>query len=297
VRILVLGAGGQLGQELVGTLSRKGHQVTALGRRTLDITDAGAVEAALSGDDYQRVVNCAAYTKVDQAEAEPELAFAVNRDGAGNVARACALRGVPLCHLSTDFVFTQDPPAPPRPWSESDIPAPRGVYAESKRAGEMECLDAGGQLYLVRTAWLYGGSGPNFPLAICRAAAAGRTLRVVADQQGTPTWTGHLAPALALLLEGGAFDLYHLTGSGAATWLQFAEAVLAAVGIQAQVEPTTTAEWGAPAPRPRYSVLDNGQWRHLGLDPLPSWEQGLRGYVAAEAGGALADLIGRQVRD
>ncbi|HVB13392.1 MAG TPA: dTDP-4-dehydrorhamnose reductase [Candidatus Dormibacteraeota bacterium] len=288
MKILVLGAGGQLGRELSRTLRRDGHEVTALDRRALDVKDQPAVAAAVNGGGYQRVVNCAAYTKVDQAEVEVDLAFAINRDGAKHVGLACAQAGVALCHVSTDFVFTQEPPDPPRPWTESDTPHPRGVYAESKRAGELACLALGGPLYLVRTSWLYGVTGPNFPLSICRAAATGGRLRVVADQLGCPTWTGDLAPALGLLLEGEEFGVYHLTGSGATTWFHFAEMVLREVGIEAEVLPTTTAEWGAAAPRPRYSVLDNGHWRALGLEPLPAWQQGLRGYVAVEREGALA---------
>lgn len=286
----MVGANGQLGRDLVPTLRARGHEVTGLDRRALDITDAVAVTQAVANWDPERVVNCAAYTKVDQAEGEPKRAYAVNRDGARNLAQACARAGVALCHLSTDFVFGQDPPEPLRPWGETDPPAPKGVYAESKRAGELECLAAGGPLYLVRTAWLYGGRGPNFPLAISRAAAAGLNLKVVADQEGTPTWTGHLAPALSLLLEQESLGLYHLTGSGATTWLRFAKAILAEVGIAVPVEATTTAEWGAPAPRPRYSVLDNGNWRRLGMALLPAWEEGLIQYVAAERHRAFAEF-------
>jgi len=286
----VLGAGGQLGRELTAALSRAGHQVTALRRQALDVSDGRAVEAAVGAGGYQRVVNCAAYTKVDQAEAEPELAFAINRDGARNVGVACARAGIPLCHLSTDFVFTQDPARPPRPWTEQDLPEPRGVYAESKRAGELACLALDSPLYLVRTSWLYGQVGPNFPLAICRAARRTGQVRVVTDQIGCPTWTGNLAPALGRLLEGERFGLYHLSSAGSTSWFHFAEAVLRAVGIAAQVLPTTTEEWAAPAPRPRYSVLDNGNWRRQGMAALPPWEQGLLGYVASEREGALAEF-------
>ncbi|HEY6537540.1 MAG TPA: dTDP-4-dehydrorhamnose reductase [Candidatus Dormibacteraeota bacterium] len=290
MRILVLGAGGQLGVDLAAWLDLQGHEVTTRDRAQLDIVDASAVGEAVARGGYQRVVNCAAYTRVDEAERERALAFLVNQEGAGNVARACARAGVALCHLSTDFVFTQPPPEPARPWSESDQPQPQGVYAESKRAGELECLAAQGPLYLVRTSWLYGGAGPNFPIAICRAAARGVPLRVVADQLGSPTWTGHLVRALGDLLEGEELGLYHLTGSGATTWFHFAKAVLQEVGVAAPVEPTTTAAWGAAAPRPQYSVLDNGHWRRLGKAPLPAWEEGLLEYVAAERGRALAEF-------
>lgn len=292
MRILLLGAGGQLGRQLTRSLVGAGHDVTALDRSTLDITDVKAVRAALEPPGYQRVVNCAAYTKVDQAESEPELAFAINRDGAQNLALACAEVDIALCHVSTDFVFTQEPRDPPRPWTEDDVPEPRGVYAESKRAGELACLAVGGPLYLVRTSWLYGMVGPNFPLAICRAASTKGRLQVVADQLGCPTWTGDLAMALGRLLEEEHFGLYHLTGSGSTTWFHFAEAVLREVGIDAEVLPTTTAAWGAAAPRPRYSVLDNSRWRGLGMGEMPAWELGLRGYVAAEREGAFAQFAG-----
>ncbi|MGH7691904.1 MAG: dTDP-4-dehydrorhamnose reductase [Candidatus Dormibacteria bacterium] len=293
MRVLVLGAGGQLGRDLAGQLDRRGHQVLGLSRAQLDITDRRAVEEAADQAQWSRVVNCAAYTNVDQAETEPDVAFAVNRDGAGHVALACARRGIPLCHLSTDFVFTQRPPDPPHPWAEADRPEPRGVYAESKRAGELECLASGAPLYLVRTSWLYGGAGPNFPLAICRRAAEGAVLRVVADQSGSPTWTGDLAIALGQLLEGEERGLYHLTGAGVTSWFEFAAAVLREVGLAAQLEPTSTASWGAKAPRPSYSALDNGHWRALGRQPLPAWEAGLRGYVASERRGALAGYAQR----
>jgi len=294
VRILVLGAGGQLGRELVRSLTQAGHEVTGLDRRGLDVCDGAAVDAAISPGSYQRVVNCAAYTKVDQAESEPNLAFAINRDGAQNVGVACARAGVALCHVSTDFVFSQDPAEPARPWRELDLPQPRGVYAESKRAGELACLALGSQLYLVRTSWLYGLDGPNFPLSICRAAASRGRVKVVADQLGCPTWTGALAPALGRLLELEEFGTFHLTGSGATTWFHFAEAVIAEVGVAAQVRATSAAEWGAPAPRPRYSVLDNGRWYELGQVMLPAWEQSLHAYVEQERTGAFAEFRRRR---
>jgi dTDP-4-dehydrorhamnose reductase len=291
LRVLVLGERGQLGRELVPLLRSAGHQVTGLDLPEIDITDSAEVGALIGPGRFDRVVNCAAYTQVDAAELHPEQAFAVNRDGPANLARACAGSGAALCHLSTDFVFSQEPSEPPRPWTEDEEPAPRGVYAESKRAGELECLRSGCALFLVRTAWLYGSQGPNFPLSICRAAAAGRRLRVVADQLGSPTWTGDLAPALIRLIEGERFGLYHLTGSGSTTWFHFAKAILQDVGIPATLEPVTSDEWGAAAPRPRYSVLSNGRWRQLGMAPLPAWEQGLLGYVSSERQGALAEFF------
>jgi dTDP-4-dehydrorhamnose reductase len=287
----VVGAKGQLGRDLVQVLRQAGHQVVGTGHADLDITSMATVRTALAGAGFDRVVNCAAYTKVDEAEREPGLAFAVNCDGAGVLATACAELGVPLCQIGTDFVFTQDPAQPPRPWTELDEPQPRGVYALSKREGELAAISAGGPLYLVRTSWLYGNQGPNFPLAILRAAAAGRALRVVADQEGSPTWTFDLARRLARLLELEAFGTYHLSGAGSTSWHGFAAALLAEVGLSADLTPVTTAEWAAPAPRPSYSVLANRAWELLGEPPMPDWKVSLHEYVERERNLAIAAAI------
>lgn len=287
----MLGAGGQLGRDLVPQLRQAGHHVVAAGRREVDVADRAQVAQALEVEAFDRVVNCAAYTAVDRAESEPELAYSVNRDGAEAVAVACAREGVALCHLSTDFVFGQSPPQPGRPWEESDQPQPRGVYALSKWEGELACQAAGGRLQLVRTAWLYGSSGPNFPLAICRAAARGRPLLVVSDQSGSPTWTGHLAVALEALLRDGSPGTYHLTGGGSTSWYGFAQRLLERLGLNADLTPVSTAEWGAPAPRPVFSVLANRAWADLGGEPIPDWEQGLAGYLDREREGAVAAAL------
>jgi dTDP-4-dehydrorhamnose reductase len=291
MRILVLGAGGQLGRDLVPALAAAGHAVEGLSREELDITAEAPVAAALRDRHPDVVVNLAAYTKVDLAEREVELAFAINRDGAALVARACAQAGVPLCHVSTDFVFTQDPGHPPRPWGVTDTPEPRGVYATSKREGELACLDAGGELFIVRTSWLYGNRGPNFPLAILRAATRSKQLRVVRDQLGCPTWTADLSRALAWLIATRNFGIHHLSGAGSCSWYQFAREILDELEIQAELIPVSTAEWGAAAPRPRYSVLDNSEYVQLGGHPLADWKDELREYLLAEREGAVAAAL------
>ena len=282
MRVLVLGAGGQLGRDLVPQLRAAGHDVMALTRGELDIAEEGALARLLRGSTFDRVVNCAAYTNVDRAEAEPELAARCNAQGAGMVARACAGSGVPLCHLSTDFVFGGDPPEGGRGWLESDPVSPSGVYATTKREGELACLAAGGLLYLVRTSWLYGNSGPNFPLAILRRAATGQPLRVVADQVGSPTWTLDLARTLTRLLELPPCGLLHLSGSGRTTWHRFAEELLRQAGVEAEVSAVTSADWGAPAQRPRFSVLDSERLEELGLAPLRPWEEALGDYLRSD---------------
>jgi dTDP-4-dehydrorhamnose reductase len=282
VRVLVLGAGGQLGRDLVPQLRGAGHEVLALARRELDIAEEGALAALLGQSRFDRVVNCAAYTNVDRAEAEPELAARCNTQGAALVAAACAAFEVPLCHLSTDFVFGGGPPGGGRGWVESDPATPLGVYATTKRQGELACLETGGPLYLVRTSWLYGNTGPNFPLAILKRAVAGLPLRVVADQVGSPTWTADLARALTCLLELPPCGLVHLSGGGRTTWHRFAEELLRQAGLDAPVTPVSTAEWGAPAPRPRFSALESERWEELGLTPLRSWEEALEEYLRSD---------------
>ncbi len=282
MKILLLGGGGQLGRDLGPLLERRGHQVVAPAHDRLDICEEGAVAGLLAAEGVRRVVNCAAYTNVDRAEAEPERADRVNRLGAQLVANACALAGVPLCHLSTDFVFGGAPYEAGRAWAESDPPHPLGVYASTKRAGELACLESGAPLFLVRTSWLYGNRGPNFPLTILRAARRGGVLRVVDDQVGAPTWTMDLADALERLLKTEAFGTYHLSGGGQTSWFGFARSVLDQVGLTTAVIPVSTRDWGAPAPRPSFSVLRADNWRHLGEPPLPDWEDALRRYLGSE---------------
>ncbi len=291
MRVLVAGAGGQLGRALVPALTARGHEPVALTREELDLGIAGAARAALDRVRPDVVVNAAGYTAVDRAETEPEAAYRANQLAVRHLVNACADAGAALCHLSTDFVFGGPPPDPAHRWQEWDEPEPHGVYAQSKRDGELEVLHGRASAYLVRTAWLYGAAGPNFVLTMCRLARRDGRLRVVRDQQGTPTWTGHLAPALARLVETRAFGVYHLTAGGETSWWGFARAIVAGVGLAVPVDPISTAEFGSPAPRPQRSVLADGAWRGLGEAPLPAWEVGLSGYLAEEGTGAVAAAL------
>lgn len=272
-------------------LARAGHLPVGVTRAKCDVTDPAQVRGALAESGCERVINCAAYTRVDQAESEAELAFAINRDGAEIVARACAQAEIPLCHISTDFVFGQAPNGEPRPWRVTDIPEPSGVYAQSKRAGEVACQEAGGRLYLVRTSWLYGNSGPNFPLAILRAGARHGQLRVVSDQVGAPTWTWELALAISWLIGTDHFGIHHVCGEGSASWYEFAGATLAEAGVEARIQPVSTAEWGAPAPRPTYSVLDSSQFTALGGPACSPWRMALAEYLRREREGAVGAAL------
>ncbi len=293
MRVLVTGARGQLGRALLPALAARGHVPIARPRAALDCADREAVGAVLATERPEVVVNCAAYTRVDQAEAEPDAAYRANQLAVRTLGVACAAADVALCHVSTDFVFGGTPPRPDHRWREWDRPQPRGVYAESKRAGELEVLHGRARAYLVRTAWLYGEQGPNFVLAMCRLARRDGRLTVVEDQQGSPTWTGHLAPALARLIETGAFGVYHLTNQGETSWYDFARAIVEAAALGVPVVPTTASAFGAPAPRPQRSVLDDAAWRQLGEPPLPAWERGLAAYLEAERLGAVVDALAR----
>ncbi len=186
-----------------------------------------------------------------------------------------------LVHLSTDYVFDGSATTPVDEW---EPPQPRSTYGASKLAGEEEVRHLARRHQVVRTSWLYGQRGPNFVLTMLRAAEQGTPLRVVSDQVGTPTWTGHLAPALLRLIARDVPGTFHLTNSGQVSWHGFAQAIFAAEGMATEVAAITTAEWPTAAPRPAYSVLDNRAWRLLGEDPLPDWRDGLHAYLASLPG-------------
>ena len=274
--IVVTGGEGQLGRALVRWGVREGREVVAVGRGDLDVTDEAAVAAALAQHAPTLVINAAAYTAVDRAETDAAAAFAVNADGAANVARACAAHGVALVHVSTDHVFDG---RAARAYVEDDPPAPVNVYGASKAAGERAVRDAGGTV--VRTSWLFAPDGWGFVPAIVRAARAGAPLRVVADQRSRPTPVDEL---VAALVGFGAAPpaIYHCAGAGAASWYDLARAIVDALGLAVEVTPIATADWPTAAARPPAAVLDTARAEALGLG-LPSWRPGLVRAVAALA--------------
>ncbi|MGD1052909.1 MAG: dTDP-4-dehydrorhamnose reductase [Candidatus Dormibacteria bacterium] len=278
MRIEVIGARGQLGRELMGALAGTGHRVSGHDVESVDIRDPGSVASLLEEVRPEAVVNCAAWTRVDAAETEPEAAWQVNAVAPGILAGACGTRGILLCHLSTDYVFDG---AATAPIDETATPAPQSAYGRGKLAGEEAVRSILPRHLIVRTAWLYGQEGPNFVLTMLRLAGERDRLRVVADQWGSPTWTGHLAPAIVRLVERGATGTFHLTNSGATTWHGFAEAIVEEAGLSTPVDPIATADFPTPTPRPAYSVLAGRAWDALGEAPLPPWRDGLRAYLRA----------------
>ncbi|MDQ0574679.1 dTDP-4-dehydrorhamnose reductase [Agromyces albus] len=275
MRYLITGASGMLGRDLQSTL--EGREVTALGRADLDVTDAAAVLAAVRGHDV--VINCAAYTKVDDAETHEADAYAVNATGAGNLAEAAAAVGAKIVQVSTDYVFDGHATVP---YAEVTPRAPISAYGRTKAAGEELVLERNPDgAYVVRTAWLYGAHGPNFAKTMLAIAASRDTWSVVDDQLGQPTWTADLAAHIVALLDADApAGIYHGTNSGAATWFEFARAVLEESGLDPErITPTDSSAFVRPAPRPSYSVLGHEAWAAAGLSEMRPWREALADAV------------------
>jgi dTDP-4-dehydrorhamnose reductase len=275
-RWLVTGSGGMLGRDLVSTLIQCGHEVTGLSRSELDIADEAAVRGILARCQPAVVVNCAAWTAVDDAETHETEALRVNGQAVAGLAAACAAQDAALVQLSTDYVFDGQAR---RPYPEDATPAPRTAYGRTKLAGEQAVLRQPGLTgYVVRTAWLYGAHGRNFVATMIARARAGAVVQVVDDQYGQPTWTSDLAAQITTLIEAaGPPGIYHATSSGATTWFGVAQEVFRLLGANPdRVTPTGTAALARPAPRPAYSVLGHDAWRRAGLAPIGDWQLALR---------------------
>ncbi|GAA1346846.1 dTDP-4-dehydrorhamnose reductase [Saccharothrix algeriensis] len=293
IALLVPGGRGQLGHDLVAA-APAGALVHAPSSAELDLTDASAVSdavasfasAARDGGARPVVVNAAAYTAVDAAETDEDRAFAVNAAGPGLLAASCREHGVPLVHVSTDYVFPGDAT---RPYEPDDETGPRSAYGRTKLAGERRVLREWERSWVVRTAWVYGAGGPNFVKTIARLAGERDVLSVVDDQRGSPTWALDLATGLVelagLVARGGpAARVLHATGGGETTWCGFARAVFAELGADPErVRPCGTADFPRPAPRPAYSVLSGAAWAAAGLTPLRPWREALGAAFAARA--------------
>ncbi len=274
--ILVTGADGMLGRAVVRALSGR-HAVVGVDIAVFDIRDAAATLDAVRRASPRVIVNCAAYTNVDGAESERELAFEVNADGAGNVARAARDVGALIIHISTDYVFDGESRSP---YTEDDTPNPINVYGESKLAGERAVADSGAEYLTLRTAWLYGHGSPNFVETMLRLAEGGERLRVVDDQEGMPTSAADLATIIADLQSRGVRGVINATNSGSCTWFGFARRILDLSDLSdVHIEPVRTAEFTRPAKRPRRSVLSLARLNEsLGWEPR-SWQEALPDYL------------------
>ncbi len=279
MKILLVGALGQLGQDLRARLS--GHELLCVDKEELDVCDGALVNAAVSGYKPELIVNCSAFHRVDDCEDRPDLAFAVNVFGLRNLALAARGAGAALVHFSTDYVF--DGPQR-RPHPETDLPCPRSMYGVSKLAGEYMLQALWPKHFLIRTCGLYGyaGSrekGTNFVETMLRLARGTSPIRVVCDQICTPTSTLELARAVAQLIETERYGLYHLTADGECSWYEFARAIFEVAGLRPEVVPVTSDAFAAKAKRPDYSVLDNRNFRAAGFADLRHWREALAEYV------------------
>ncbi|MEU8032120.1 dTDP-4-dehydrorhamnose reductase [Streptomyces sp. NPDC049099] len=282
---LITGAAGMLGRDLLARLHRDGEDAVGLARGHLDITDADAVHGTVDAQRPRIVVNCAAWTAVDDAEAREADALRVNGDGPRHLAEACAKIGARLIQVSTDYVFAGDGTSP---YAENAPTAPRSAYGRTKLAGEQAVLtelpDAG---YVVRTAWLYGAGGGNFIDTMIGLESVRETVDVVDDQHGQPTWTVDLADRMVRLgraaLAGSApAGIYHGTSGGETTWFGLAREIFRLLGADhGRVRPTTSTAFVRPAPRPAYSVLGHDLWRQAGMEPIRPWREALQAAFPA----------------
>ena len=282
MRVLVAGAGGQLGFELQRSRPL-GVELLALSSGELDLTQAGAVRRRVAEERPAVIINAAAYTAVDRAESERERAFAVNGQGTANLAVAAREAGARLIHISTDFIFDGEKSSPYLP---DDRPHPLGVYGASKLAGEERVREIlGPATAIIRTAWVYSSHGQNFVKTMLRLLGERETLSVIADQVGTPTWARHLAQALWRMAERELTGVHHFTDAGVASWYDFAVAIqeeslpLGLLGREALIRPIATGQYPLPARRPPYSVLDKaGLWQAIDWEPS-HWRTALRAML------------------
>jgi len=281
MKIVVFGAGGQIGREVCRAAWPPGHTILPLDRKAVDITKSAAVGALLMQETPDLAINLAAYTAVDRAESEPDQAWAANCAGAAHIAAACGENATPLIHLSTDYVFNG---RKTEPYREDDAVGPISVYGSSKEAGERAVRAALAQHVILRTAWVFGAHGANFVKTMLRLAAQRPALRVVADQQGCPTPAADIAAALIVVAgqieRGGArWGTYHFAGDIPISWHGFAEAIFDLAATRPEVEPITTDQYPTPAQRPMNSVLDCRKIHDVFGISAPSWRKGLASVI------------------
>jgi dTDP-4-dehydrorhamnose reductase len=274
MKVLVAGAAGQLGRDMVLAAGNAGHDVVGFGHAELDITAAEAVRRRFDLERPDIVINCAAWTDVDGAETAEEAAFAVNGAGAGNLAAGAREVGAAIVYVSTDYVFDGEKGSP---YVESDQPAPLSAYGRTKLAGEEATAAANKRHFIVRSAGLFGIGGGNFVDTMLRLAESTNEVLVVRDQVGSPTYTWHLAYGLTRLIEGIEYGIHHMAAAGRCSWYEFAREIFEQAKVDCKVLSGTTEMLGRPAPRPAFSALQSQREHAI---RLPSWHDGLAGYLA-----------------
>lgn len=276
MKILVTGANGQLGQELVCQLEKMNVELISFTKSELDICHLESVLKIVNEIQPQIIINAAAYTKVDQAEKDKELAFSVNAYGQRNLAVAAEKVDAKVCYVSTDYVFDGDSTDP---YEEHALVNPISVYGKSKYAGEQLTQTLSTKYFIVRTAWVYGEYGPNFVKTMLRLASERDELGVVSDQVGSPTYTVDLAAFIIELVQTEKYGVYHCTNSGSCSWYEFAQAIFEESNLTVKVNPLTTEQYPTPAKRPSYSVLGDTAIKINGLTPMRHWKDGLKAFL------------------
>lgn len=275
MKILITGSNGMLGHDLEDVL-KDTHELILTTSKTLDITDKDKTIDFIVENKPDVVINCAAYTDVDGCETNQELAYAVNSDGVRNLALGCRQIDCPLVHISTDYVFdgtARDP------IEEDGEIGPISVYGKSKLKGEQAIQEILDKYYILRTAWLYGINGKNFPKTMLELAENHSEITVVYDEVGTPTYTPDLAYGISQIIETDYYGIYHLTNSGSCSWCEFAKYIFEIAGADVRVIPVTASEFSRPAPRPSYSVLKNKRWIENGFEPLRNYKEAIKEYI------------------
>jgi dTDP-4-dehydrorhamnose reductase len=279
MKLLVTGAGGMLGQALSACLQSRGHNVVSVPKERLDVTNYTQCLEVIEDQEPDLIIHCGAYTKVDQAESEPNLAYHINGYGTENLAVACNIFETPMLYFSSDYVFDGEQNQPYTPW---DATRPISIYGKSKLAGEKAVQRHLQRFYIVRTSWLYGPNGKNFVDTISSMANDRKTLRVVSDQIGSPTCTLSLSETVADLIVTGRWGVYHGTDDGVTSWYEFAKEILR--DRDNEVIPIATSEMPRPATRPKYSVLDKTTLINTIGRELPPWQESLKTYMQLHSG-------------
>ncbi|MFN8554097.1 MAG: dTDP-4-dehydrorhamnose reductase [Candidatus Obscuribacterales bacterium] len=287
MKLLVTGAGGMLGQALSACLQSRGHNVISVPKEKLDVTNYNQCLETIEDLAPDLIIHCGAYTKVDQAESEPNLAYHINGYGTENLAVACNIFETPMLYFSSDYVFDGEQNQPYTPW---DATRPLSIYGKSKLAGEKAVQRHLQRFYIVRTSWLYGPNGKNFVDTISSMANDRKTLRVVSDQIGSPTCTLSLSETVADLITTGRWGVYHGTDDGVTSWYEFAKEILR--DRDNEVIPIATSEMPRPATRPKYSVLDKTTLINTIGRELTPWQESLKTYLQLHSGQKAAATSG-----
>jgi dTDP-4-dehydrorhamnose reductase len=275
MKIMIIGSEGMLGHDLVNVLSAE-NEISTTTIDTLDITDLDKTIKTVKKNNPDVLVHAAAFTDVDSSESNPDLAYKVNAIGTRNVAVACREADSAMVYICTDYVFDGTNTTP---YHEYDQTKPLGVYGKTKHTGEVYIRDILNKFYIVRTSWLYGYHGPNFVATMLNLAKTNDTISVVNDQIGSPTYTVDLANAISLIIKRPAYGIYHVTNSGFCSWYDFAKEIFDQANVKVELIPVTTEEFPRPAPRPKYSVLENYNWKMEGYPKIRSYKEALSDYL------------------